>query len=207
VWKKWRSMAKRLKITMVQPFKSSVQSVGRAWYAVRVRNRSEHAISGVLTEKDFECCLPGWEEERRYSDRKIRTFMAAFPGYLFCKFDSTSRVRVLNTPGVLAILGVGRTPRPVEAEVIFALQRAFLEAKRVTPAAYLKSGERIQIVNGPMAGAQGLLVRAKGQHRLIISVELLQRSLSVEVDARSVVSLSQMAGRHGAGFPQHARVN
>ena len=135
--------------------------------------------------------------------------MPAFPGYVFCRFYSASRFRVLNTPGVLLVLSVRGVPQPIEEKVIFALQRAFSEARRVSPAIYIDNGEWVRIVDGPMKGAQGLLIRPKGQHRLVISIELLQRSVSVEVDARSVVPISgparRMAAASSTGAPIHAR--
>jgi transcription antitermination factor NusG len=179
---------------------SIVHSAEREWYALRVRARSERAVAGILAEKAFETYVPCWEERRTYSDRKILAAVPAFPGYVFSRFDYVSRFRVLNTPGVLAVLSVSGTPRPIEEEVIFALQKAFSESKRVSPAAYIPNGEWVRIIGGPMTGAQGLLIRAKGQHRLVVSIELLQRSVSVEVDAESVVPISR-AGR-GMAYPR-----
>jgi transcription antitermination factor NusG len=187
-------MAKRGRRFRIQIMMQSTLSTRhlevREWYALRVRTRSEQAVAGVLAEKGFEWYVPCWVDTRTYSDRTKRVSVPAFPGYAFCRFDNASRFTVLNTPGVLAVLSVGGAPEPVQEEVIFALQKAFSGTKRVSLADYLHDGERVQIVDGPMAGARGLLIHPKGQHRLVISIELLQRSVSVEVDAQSVVPIS-----------------
>jgi transcription antitermination factor NusG len=158
-----------------------------AWYALRVRARSEELVANILSTKEFQCYVPSWEERKTYSDRVMRAQVPAFPGYAFSRFCLTERLEVLNTPGVQHIVGAGATPEAIEESVISSLRRAFSCAKRVAPFGYFRGGNRVRIARGPLAGAIGVLLRLKGEHRLIISVDILQRSVSVEVEASEVV--------------------
>ncbi len=162
---------------------------GMAWYAVRVRGRSEPLVAESLAAKSVECFLPCWEERRVYSDRVRRMPIAAFPGYLFCRIDLTERVRILSTPGVQYLVGSERTPEAIDDQVVSSLQKAFSRAERASLISYLHAGDLVRILDGPMAGATGILLRSKTQQRLVISVNILQRSVAVEVDGASVIRI------------------
>lgn len=172
-----------------------------AWYGARVRNRSELVVASSLSAKEVECFVPCWPQLRAYSDRVRNVAVAAFPGYIFCKIDSTRRTRVLNTPGVQTLVGTRHAPEPIEDETIFSLQKAFSRAERVAQVPYLRCGDRVRVLDGPMAGAIGHLVRVRNEQRLVISLHLLQRSVEVEVDGASVMLLSEASG----DFPQETR--
>jgi transcription antitermination factor NusG len=171
----------------VDPSLNPVVRRDTAWYALRVRARSEQSVVNVLGRKEFQCYVPSWEEQKTYSDRVSRVQVPAFPGYAFSRFCLTERLEVLNTPGVQHIVGTGATPEPIEESVISSLRTAFSCARRVAPTGYFRGGNRVRIVRGPLAGATGVLARLKGEHRLIISVDILQRSVSVEIEASEVV--------------------
>ncbi len=156
-----------------------------AWYALRVRARAEQLTLDALAAKQVSCFLPCWEERRAYSDRVRRLEVAAFPGYLFCRTDLSDRAFILSTPGVQHLAGTPG-PEPIDDEVIVSLQKAFSRAERASLVSYLKTGDRVRILDGPMAGASGMLMRSKAQQRLVISVDILQRSVAVEVDGASV---------------------
>jgi transcription termination/antitermination protein NusG len=158
-----------------------------AWYALRVRARSELLVAHTLGKKEFECYVPSWEECKSYSDRVLRVHIPAFPGYAFSRFCLAERLEVVNTPGVQHIVGTGATPEAIEESVISSLRTAFSCARKVAPTGYFRGGNHVRIVRGPLTGATGVLARFKGEHRLIISVDILQRSVSVEVEASEVV--------------------
>jgi transcription antitermination factor NusG len=103
-------------------------------------------------------------------------------GYTFCRFETDERVRVLRTPGVRKIVGWGATPVPVEEAEIQALQKVIQARLPASPCPYLRTGQAISIDRGPLSGLSGLLLEAKGRSRFVVSVTLLQRSVSVEVD-------------------------
>ena len=110
-----------------------------------------------------------------------------FPGYLFCRLDLNRRLPILVTPGVMHIVGIGKTPHPVEDEEIQALQSIVFSGLQAEPRSYLNIGERVRIEIGPLGGTEGILTSFKGAARLVLSVSLLQRSVSVEIDESWVV--------------------
>ena len=151
------------------------------WFAVRVRPRSEKVVAEVFRAKGYDEFLPLHHERRRWSDRVATIELPLFAGYVFCRFDVSHRLPILVTPGVLEVVGAGRTPQPIDEAEIASLQ--VLVASRVTihPWPSLHVGQRVQIVGGPLAGAEGLLLSVKSGHRLVVSVTLLQRSVAVEI--------------------------
>ena len=108
--------------------------------------------------------------------------MPLFPGYLFCRMNPHNRLPVLQTPGVIQIVGVGKSPIPVEEEEIAAIQRAEKSGLSVMPWPYLKVGHVARIEDGPLSGLTGIVVKIKSGLKLVLSVTLLQRSVAVEVD-------------------------
>lgn len=156
-----------------------------AWYVARVRSRSEGRVCSVLKQKDVESFSPCLQVRRAYSDRVRKLQVPAFPGYVFCRMDLGEWLRVVDTPGVQYLVGATK-PEAIQDEVIASLQTAFSQVEQVSPVDYLKSGDAVRVLAGPMAGTSGILLRAKGTHRLVISVHILQRSIAVEVDSASV---------------------
>lgn len=165
-------------------------SADRAWYAVRVRTRSEMLVASVLALKEVECFAPFLQECRNYSDRVRRVPVAAFPGYVFCHIGTPERLRVYNTPGAQYLVGTARIPESIDEYVIAGLQKAFSDSGRVSQIPYLSTGDLVRVVDGPLAGTIGTLARVKGNLRLVLSVDVLQRSVAVEVDGASVVAIS-----------------
>ncbi|MEI9812398.1 MAG: transcription termination/antitermination NusG family protein [Acidobacteriota bacterium] len=157
------------------------------WYTLRVRARSEKAVAELLAAKEVEHFLPCCEELRPYSDRVRRVSIAAFPGYVFCRFALSARVFVLDTPGVSGLVGAANVPEPIEDSVIESLKIAFSQPGRASVVPHLRSGEMVRVLCGPMSGASGILLRSKGKDRVVISVDLLQRSVAVELDGASVL--------------------
>jgi transcription elongation factor/antiterminator RfaH len=152
------------------------------WYALQVRPRFEKAIASALLHKGYEGFLPLYRQKRRWSDRIKEVQVPFFPGYLFCRFDINKRLPVLTTPGVNKIVSIGKEPRPVEDSEIEALQATVVSGLRVEPQSYLNIGQKVRIERGPLSGIEGILTSLKGLNRLILSVHLLQRSISVDID-------------------------
>jgi len=105
-----------------------------------------------------------------------------FPGYLFCRFDFQNRRPIVTTPGVLHVVGFGKTASPVADEEIQALQLALSSDMPKQPWPYLEIGQRVQVIYGNLTGLEGILVNVKGNHRVVLSVTLLQRSVAMEVE-------------------------
>jgi transcription antitermination factor NusG len=121
-----------------------------------------------------------------------------FSGYLFCRFDINKRLPILITPGVMHVVGIGKTPQPVEEDEIAALQSLVFSGLQAEPRSYLNIGERVRIEIGPLSGVEGVLVALKGSSRLVLSVSLLQRSVSVEIDESWVVPVDPLRALRGS---------
>jgi transcription antitermination factor NusG len=160
------------------------------WYALQVRPRFEKMVASALVTKGFELFLPLYRHRSRWSDRIKEVDLPLFSGYLFCRIDLNHRLPILITPGVTQIVGIGRAPRPVDEEEIAALKAIVLSGLQAEPRSYLNIGQRVRIEIGPLAGVEGILTALKGSARLVVSVTLLQRSVSVEIDESWVVPVS-----------------
>jgi transcription antitermination factor NusG len=163
-----------------------------AWYALHVRPRFEKLVASTLVNKGYEGFLPLYRHRSRWSDRIKEVQLPLFSGYLFCRFDVDGRLPILMTPGVIHIVGIGKTPRPVEDDEIAALQTIVVSGLQAAPRSYLNAGERVRIEIGPLAGLEGILMAMKGSSRLVVSVSLLQRSVSVEINESWVVPVSPL---------------
>jgi transcription termination/antitermination protein NusG len=130
---------------------------------------------------------------RRWSDRVKLLQLPLFAGYLFCRFDPSHRARILATPGVFFIAGIGKTPLPVDPEEIEAIRLAVNCGGRVEPWNRLQVGHTVRIEQGPLSGLTGVLLRWKGGNHLILNVQLLQRGVAVEVDESWVLPCDPVA--------------
>ena len=119
---------------------------------------------------------------RLWSDRVKMIQMPLFSGYLFCRFDLARRISVLETPGVLSIVGQGRTPQPVDPLQVADIRLAVHSGQAVRPWPQLEVGRTVRIERGPLQGARGILLRHKGLNQLIVGVQLMQRAIAVEVE-------------------------
>ncbi|MBY0502415.1 MAG: UpxY family transcription antiterminator [Bryobacteraceae bacterium] len=152
------------------------------WYALSVKPQAERTVEAALTQKSYETYVPIVTSERRWSDRIKRVETALLPGYVFCRFDGERRLPVLTTPGVREIVGFGRAAAPVSDDELSALRRVIESGLRLEACEYLERGDRVEVTGGPLEGVRGLLLEVKGQWRVVVSVELLQRSVAVEMD-------------------------
>lgn len=152
------------------------------WYALKVRTRGEAFISTSLRSKSYETFLPTFTESKVYSDRIKKVQAPLFPGYLFCRLDAERRLPILQTPGIEYIVSLERVPQPIPEEEIASILRVVQGGAVAKPWPYLKNGDRVCVMYGSFSGVEGILVSEKGSDRLILSVNLLQRSVSVEID-------------------------
>ncbi len=127
-----------------------------------------------------------YRARRRWSDRWKEVERCLFPGYVFCRFSWEERLHVLGTPGIQSIVGFGKTPEPVPDAEIAALQAMVKSGRRMEPWPHLRVGERVRIEEGCLKGVCGVLVREQECWRVVVSVELLQRSVAVEIDCEAI---------------------
>jgi transcription elongation factor/antiterminator RfaH len=158
------------------------------WFALQVKPRCEKVISTILHNKGFEQYLPMYESRRVWSDRIAKVEVPLFPGYVFCRFDPEQpRLPIVATPGVINVVGVAGQPAAIPEHELQAIQVLLRSGKAALPWPYLEIGQRVRIEQGSLAGVEGILVEAKKQHRVVVSVTLLQRSVAVEVEREWII--------------------
>jgi transcription antitermination factor NusG len=163
------------------------------WFAVHVRTRHETAIASFLDAKGYEQFVPLYKFKKRWSDRVKVLEAPLFPGYLFCRFDPQFRLPILKTPGVIQIIGYNRIPTPIDETEISAIQTVIESGLQTQPWPFLEVGERVRIGSGSLRGLDGIVVKMKENHRLVVSVTLLRRSVAVEIDSSLVEPCSKAA--------------
>lgn len=168
------------------------------WYAVRVKPHFEQATASCLAAKGYEQYLPAYRVKRRWSDRIKELDVPLFPGYVFSRFNASKRVPVLNSPGVLGVVSFGRELVPIEDREIENIRSVLNSKLGVQPWPFLESGCKVELQDGPLRGVEGVVIEVKGACRLIVSVTLLQRSISVEVDREWVRMSSSRPSRYAA---------
>ncbi len=164
-----------------------------AWWAVYTRHQHEKVLAEMLSLKGFEVFLPLYESMRRWKDRSKLLSLPLFPSYLFVRGTLERKLQVLATPGVHMILHRGQEVAIIPEEEIEAIQRVISGPCAVEPHPYLKCGMRVRVVRGPIKGVEGILVRKKNTSRLILSVDMLAQSVSVEVRASEVELCAELS--------------
>jgi transcription elongation factor/antiterminator RfaH len=161
------------------------------WFAMQVRSRREAMVATQLKGQGYECFLPLYKSERRWSDRVKEIEQPLFPGYLFCRFEFHNRGPLLRTPGVQQIVGIGRTPTPVAENQVESIRQALASGLPSQPWEYLQVGQRVRVNHGSMNNLEGILINLKGTNRVVLSVTLLQRSVAMEIDLAWVTPLEE----------------
>ncbi len=159
---------------------------GKLWYAVYTRARHQKPVATQLTRQEVECFLPLYESARRWKDRRVVLKLPLFPGYVFVHIDLSGRLKVLQTPGVVNLVEFGGVPCPIPDAEIEALQACLDSRVRVQPHPYLSVGRRASVKSGPLVGLEGILVRRKNGYRLVLSIDSINSSVCVELDAIDV---------------------
>ncbi len=162
------------------------------WYAIQTRARNEKVISERLQEQGVTTFLPLVTEIRRWSDRKKKVELPLFSCYVFVKLvfsDNEQRMRVYRTNGVFGIVKMGGEAIPIPEEQIDALRTVITRQVPWKEHPFLKIGQKVRIRGGSLEGVEGVLVSRNGDRNLIISVDAIQRSLSVRVEGYDVEPL------------------
>ena len=162
---------------------------GARWFALRVKPRHEKCVASVLRNKGYTCFLPLYKRSRGrpYSYRYFA--LPLFPGYLFCRFNADLRLPILMTPSVIQVVGSGKTPVPIEDHEIDAVSTIVASGLAAEPWSYLRTGQTVTLAAGPLRGVAGVLLDFRPRARLVVSIELLQRSVAVEIDREWVSPL------------------
>ena len=158
------------------------------WYALRTRSRHERVVIQQLSSAGFETFLPTVTEVHRWSDRKKQVDVPLFSGYTFVRFLYTpsERVRVLQTHGAVGLVGVKGTGIPIPDSQIEDIRKLLTNKVPLRKHGFLRVGQRVRIRGGALDGVEGILVSEDGDRSLVISVDPIQRSLSIRVEGYEV---------------------
>jgi transcription antitermination factor NusG len=157
-----------------------------SWWAVYTRHQHEKSVAQVLSSKGFEVFLPLYDSVRRWKDRNKTLSLPLFPCYVFVRGGLNRRLQVVTTPGIHTILYSGERLAFIPNNEIDSIRRAVDSPLLVEPHPFLRCGEKVRVTRGSLEGVVGVLVRKKSLFRLVLSVEMLAQSVSVEIDASDV---------------------
>jgi len=173
------------------------------WYALKVKPRFERSVVVHLRGRGFDPFLPVYTAKRRWSDRTKSIELPLFPGYLFCQFDLNNRLPILSAPGVNFIVGIGKAPQAVTEHEINAIRMVVGSGLYYEPYPYLNVGELVRVEQGALSGLVGRVTEVKNSIRLVISINLLMRSVSTEIDRKWVAPVEKPGHKHYL-YPQPA---
>ena len=156
------------------------------WHAIYTRHQHEKIVAQILSYKGFEVFLPLYDTVHRWKDRDKKLSLPLFPCYVFLKGGLERRFDIVTTPGMYSFVGTENRAAIIPAEEIEAVRRAVESPLRLEPHPFLKCGDRVRVKSGPLAGVEGVLTRKKNLYRLVLSVELLQQAVSLDIDAHLV---------------------
>jgi len=164
------------------------ESTRTRWYAVSTRSRQEKIAASTLEALGITHFLPLQAQKRQWSDRVQTIHAPLFPGYLFVHIDPWSSVRlnVLKTPGIARFVSDNTGPLPIQNSEIDDIRRLVEGGVDLVPHPFLKQGDRVRVVRGALAGVQGILTRIGPRLRMVISIEVIHRSLAITVSQNDV---------------------
>lgn len=170
---------------------------GSPWYALHVRYQHEVRVGRLLESRGWNTLTPVYRSSRQWSDRVKEIELPLFSGYVFCRFPIEESRYVEDTPGVALIVRFNSRPAPIQPSEIANIQAMVAAGVPLSPWPFLKAGDRVRVDRGPLRGLEGTLLRDGESSRLVISVELLQRSISAEVEPSMVTPVRGMAAKGG----------
>jgi len=177
-----------------------------AWYALYTRHQHEKTVADILSRKGFEVFLPLYTAVHRWKDRQKQLFLPLYPSYVFLRDSLERKLQIMTTPGLHSIVGTADGPQAIPDFEIDAVKRVIETSLAVEPHPFLRCGDRVRVLGGPLEGIEGILVRNKNSFRLVLSVEMLAKSVAVEVDASLVERTMPVIPRLADRFSERMRV-
>lgn len=170
-------------------------AAGFSWHALYTRPRHEKVVAQALEGKGFEVFLPQYRAVHQWKDRQKTLLLPLFPNYVFIHGGLDRMLNIVTTPGFHSIVSWGSRPAGILGEEIDAVRRLVESPMPVEPHPFINCGERVRVKSGPLEGIEGILVRKTRGVRLVLSVEMLSKSASVEVDIDTVERVGANDGR------------
>jgi transcription antitermination factor NusG len=169
------------------------------WYAAYTRANHERRVAQALAERGVEHFLPQYQSRRKWKDREVELSLPLFPGYVFVRMALELKLRVLQVPGVACLVNFAGKPAVVPAEEFGRIQELLNRKVLATPHPYLNVGRRARVLDGPFAGLEGIVIRRNKRNRLVISLDLIERSIAVELGEANLEPVGT-----GLATPGHA---
>ena len=158
------------------------------WFAIQTLSRHEKVVRGQLEMRNVEHFLPTMKRLSQWTDRKKEIEVPLFAGYCFARFSLANRLPVLQSQGVVCVVGSGGRPEPIPDEEIESLRILINSPFDYVCCPYLREGILVEVIRGPLLGVRGRLVREAKPCRLVLSISLIQRAVTIEIDAASVAA-------------------
>ncbi len=156
------------------------------WYAAYTCARHEKRVAEQLERRSLELFLPLYETVHRWKNGRVRLELPLFPGYVFVRIALQERLRVLEVPSVVRLVGFGGLPTPLPEGEVEALREGLTRDLHAEPHPFLSVGRKVRVRSGPLQGLEGILLRRKGNCRVVISMDLIMRSIVVDLDLADV---------------------
>ena len=177
-----------------------------SWYAIYTRHQHEKMVARILTSKGFDTFLPLYSTVHSWKDRTKLVSLPLFPCYVFLKGGLERRLDIVTTPGIHALVSSAGHPAAIPHAEIEGIRRAIESGASIEPHPLLKCGDWVRVKSGPFQEIQGILVRKKNVYRLVLSIEMLGKAASVEIDAFRVERLNgapSSVGQLGCAAKSH----
>ncbi|SRR6266705_6531502 len=160
------------------------------WYAAYTCANHEKRVAGELGARSVEHFVPLYKSVRRWRDRRVQLDLPLFPGYVFVRLALRDKLRVLQIPILVHLVSFNGHPAALSNNEMEALRQSLTERLDAQPHPYLNVGRRVRVASGPLTGLEGIIVRKKNQFRFVISLNLIMRSVSVELDDADIVPVN-----------------
>jgi transcription antitermination factor NusG len=165
-------------------------SIGRRlkgnWYALYTCPRHEKRVAEQIEQRQISCFLPLYRSIRRWKDRRKELELALFPGYVFVRIELQDKLQVLKVPGAVRLVTFNGQPAALPEQEIECLRNRQFGSGTIEPHPYLCAGRRVRVRSGPLQGLEGIIRRSKDKCRVVLSLDLIMRSVAVEVDEADV---------------------
>jgi transcription antitermination factor NusG len=168
------------------PLQTQMAMVEPRWYAAYTCAQHEKRVAAELGMREVEHFLPLYSSVRRWKDRRVTLDLPLFPGYVFVRLALRDRLSVVQIPGVVRLVGFNGLPAALPDEEMEILRSALCQSLRAEPHPFLTAGRRVRMMAGPFRGLEGMLKKKKNL-RVVVSLNLIQRSIAVDVDAADVM--------------------
>jgi transcription termination/antitermination protein NusG len=175
------------------------------WFAAYVKHQHENKVALLLDRARIEVYLPQQQVTHQWKDRSKKLSLPLFPGYVFLRSDLKEKFKILNTPGVFFLVESAGRACPIPDWEMECIRRVAESGVQTQHCDFPSAGDRVGIIRGPLAGVTGILTRFKNQYRVVVTVELLRKALSVEVEIGNVERVERMARSESSHFKELRR--